>query len=199
MEPAELNQKYFSPDTPGYKIINRFYYKYNDLFERTNFSEFKEFLNQIFLNISKINFSSEIKNEEAYTIGSIKIQCRVLLDQALKVKNRMAFENPGITDESEELLSLSERMVSHNPGPLEMLEMQEVFQAVNIFKLSLKANELELFNNLIDDVPRAEISERYQLNLNTLDTQIRRLRIKLVTYLKDCGYSFRIFSKYRID
>jgi DNA-binding CsgD family transcriptional regulator len=199
VEPSELNQKFFSTDTQGYKIIKWFYYKYRDLFQRTNFPQFKEFLHQVFLNISKINFSKEIQNEEAYVIGSIKIQCRVQLDQALKIKNRMVDKTSEVTHESTEDNSLVENLESNNPGPLETLEMQEVFQAINIFKLSLKAKELELFNSLIDNISRKDLSEKYQINLNTLDTQIRRLRIKLLTYLKNCGYSFKIFSKYGID
>jgi len=198
VEPSKLNQKYFSADTQGYKIIKWFYYKYQDLFQRTNFPQFKEFLHQIFLNISKINFSKEINNEEAYIIGSIKIQCRVQLDQALKIKNQMMNKTPEVRDETIENVSFIESLESNNPGPLEMLEMQEVFQVINIFKLSLNTNELELFNNLIDEISRKEISEKNQINLNTLDTQIRRLRIKLFTYLKDSGHFFKIFNKYDI-
>ena len=51
-------------------------------------------------------------------------------------------------------------------------------------------------NNLIDEIPRKEIAEKSNINMNTLDTQIRRLRIKMVAFLKDAGFEFRSFDKY---
>jgi len=97
----ELNPKYFPRETRGYKIINRFCYKYKDLFERTAFPNFNDFINQIFLNVSSIDFSRDIKNFDAYIIGTIKIQCRAQLDKAIKMKNLIAESRLPINEEEE--------------------------------------------------------------------------------------------------
>ena len=199
MHPEEIARNYFYPGTRGYKMLRVYYTKYQDLFSRTLHHEFEEFLNQILLNVSSINFSDEIKNFEAYIIGTLKIQCRVQLDLALKLKNRTASDPEAGNKETEEEESFYEKIPSSNPGPHESLESQEIFQAVNVFKLTLKSAEVELLNFLIDGAARKEIAEKQQINLNTLDTQIRRLRIKFLEHLKNRGYSFGMFSKFEIN
>lgn len=196
MSIEELSEKYFVPGTRGYKMLRAYYAKYYDLFSRTLHHEFDEFLNQILLNVSTIKFSDRIKNLEAYIIGTIKIQCRVQLDRALKIKRRTSLypEEKNHETEGEELFY--EKTPSSNPGPHETLESQEIFQSVNVFKLTLKSNEVDLLNFLIDGITRKEIAERNQININNVDTQIRRLRIKLLGYLKNCGYSFERFSRF---
>jgi DNA-directed RNA polymerase specialized sigma24 family protein len=192
----DLNEKYFSNNTRGYKIINRFYLKYRDLFIKTIFTEFEDFRNQIFLNISGIKLSEEIKNEEAYIIGSIKIQCRVQLDKALrrkKEKPESQFNNSLIEEDG---ISITENLADSLPDPHEMLEGEEVFNSLNTFKLQLNTVEKELLNNMIEEKTRIEIAEAKNLNMNTLDTHIRRLRIKLFTFLKENGYEYKMFKKY---
>jgi len=63
----------------------------------------------------------------------------------------------------------------------------------------LRESERYLFNSLIDDIPRKEIAEKRNQNLNTVDTQIRRLRIKFLSFLREEGYTFEMFSKYDIN
>jgi hypothetical protein len=170
LSPKEISEKYLTPGTHGHKILRVFYTKYRDLFARTLHHEFDEFRNQILLNISSINFSEEIKNVEAYIIGTLKIQCRVQLDRALKIKNRTGHQQEAGNSETEEEESFYEKIPSANPGPLENLESQEIFTAVNVFKLTLKSSEVDLLNFLIDGIPRIEIAEKQKMNLNTLDT-----------------------------
>jgi DNA-directed RNA polymerase specialized sigma24 family protein len=193
MSPEELNHKYFSKETHGYNIISRYYYKYHDLFIKTAFPDFSDFVHQIYLNISEIDFSKEIKNLEAYIIGSIKIQCRAQLDKALKMKNTIA-ESRLPSNEENEPVMLKIPAKSNNPG--EILDTQEMFYLISLFKLKLKHREVLLLNFLIDEKPRSGIANEMQINLNTLDTHIRRLRIKMADYFKRLGYSFDVFDKF---
>ncbi len=193
MIPEEISELFFRPGTKGYKILNFYYSKYRDLFEKTIYQEIDEFINQIFLNVSAIKFSEEIKNIEAYIIGTIKIQCRVQLDRALKTKKRQHRENSKPDDGSPDYLS---NIADKEQDPQSRMESDEVFSMMNTFKLSLKDWEREIFNSLIDEIPRIEIAEMKKQNLNTIDTQIRRLRIKLASFLKDNGYTFDISGKY---
>jgi hypothetical protein len=194
MNPEDILEKYFKPGTKGYKILSFYFSRYQDLFEKTTHREFNEFLNQIYLNTTSINFSEDIKNIEAYIIGTLKIQCRVQLDLALKLKNRQQKENK--EDSPGEDLSISNNLPAEDLDPHERVESTEVFSIVNAFKLSLKDWERDILNSLIDEIPRKEIAEMKNQNLNTIDTQIRRLRIKLSSYLKENGYKFNISDKY---
>ena len=186
MSPEELNHKYFSKDTRGYNIINKYYYKYHDLFRKTAFPDFNDFAHQIFLNISQISFTKEIKNLEAYLIGSIKIQCRVQLDKALKMKNTVPESSLTSDDENEPVIL---RIPAKSNKPDEILDVQEMYYHISLFKLELKQREILLLNFLIDEKPRNGIANEMQINLNTLDTHIRRLRVKMSNYFKKLGYS----------
>jgi len=191
----EITVKYFSADTRGYRILYNYYQKYSDLFHRTIHHEFNDFLNQILLNVSNIKFSENIKNIEAYLIGTIKIQCRVQLDKALKHKNRINIVQLDKPDEEDGEPAL-QNVPSDNNGPVTYLEANEIFNAIQYFKRTIKISEVELLNNLIDEKPRKEIADKKNINMNTLDTQIRRLRIKFMGYLNEAGYKFSLFEKY---
>ena len=116
MNSTELHNTYFTPDTRGYKILRKFYAKYMDLFEKTSYTDFNDFLNQIYLNISRIDFNKEIQNKEAYTIGAIKIQCRVQLDKAIKYKNHIVPEVYKLDDDGNEI-SAFENIKTENKSP----------------------------------------------------------------------------------
>lgn len=197
MNLTEINKKYFASGTRGYKIINFFYNKYSDLFKKTIYNDFGDFLNQIFLSISKIDFKKEIRNEEAYIIGTIKIQCRVLLDKAIKSKKIIPESQLKNSEYKENEESVITNYSTDNKDKLfEVMEGNEIFNQINIFKIQLKQDETRLLNYLIDEKTRYEIAEEINLNLNTLDTHIRRLRIKFSRFLKKSGYSARILDKY---
>jgi len=146
------------------------------------------------LNISRINFSEEIKSLEAYIIGTIKIQCRVQLDKALKAKNLIPESRLKKNDEDEETVIY--RIPGKEGSPSEIFELQEMFVHLNLFKLQIKKSDAILLNHLIEGKERKEIANEMQINLNTLDTNIRRLRIKLVDYFKKLGYSSHMFDKF---
>ena len=138
MNLEEINKKFFAFGTRGYKITSNFYNKYSDLFKKTLSQSFKEFSNQIVLNISNIDFSKDIRNEEAYIIGTIKIQCRVLLDKAIKSKKIIPESqlNELQNKEPEESV-INQRTVNKKIEQLENLEAEELFSHVNLFKLQL--------------------------------------------------------------
>lgn len=199
MKPEDIFNTYFKPNTKGYKILYLYFSKYRDLFERTIHFEFNEFLNQIFLNVSGIKFSEDIKNAEAYIIGTIKIQCRVQLDKALKIKRRKQSEIENIENDEDEEKYLFENIPTKEPDPHNNVEADEIFNIVNFFKLSLNIRERDIFNSLIDGISRKEIADKKKQNLNTIDTQIRRVRIKFSAFLKENGYTFNISDKYDLN
>ncbi|HKB85620.1 MAG TPA: hypothetical protein VKD08_05600 [Ignavibacteriaceae bacterium] len=192
----DLNEKYFSNGSRGFKILNRFYLKYRDLFTRTIFIEFDDFKNQIFLNISGIRLSEDIINEEAYIIGAIKIQCRVQLDKAIRSKKVLSESRTAGTAADGESPSYMEKIETALPDPHIILEGEELLNIINIFKMELKSEERDLLNSMIDEKTRAEIAGEKNSNLNTLDTHIRRLRIRFFSFLKDNGYNYEVYRKY---
>ncbi len=154
-------------------------------------------MNQIFLSVSNIDFNKNIKNEEAYIIGTIKIQCRVLLDKAVRFKRVVpeSFVNEFNSEDSDNSI-INNLPENKKEEQLEHLETEEFFNHINIFKTQLNLNEVQLLNFLIDEKSRHEIVEEINLNLNTLDTHIRRLRIKFSKFLKKSGYTDKILKKY---
>ncbi len=200
MNLTDINKKYFTPGTRGYKILSYFYNKYSDLFNKTVYTNFEAFLNQIFLSVSNIDFTKDIRNEEAYIIGTIKIQCRVLLDKALKFKREVpeSLLNELNNENSEDSI-INNLTANKKEEQLAHLEAEEFFNCINTFKTHLSVSEVKLLNNLIDEKTRFEIAEETNIKLNTLDTHIRRLRIKFSKFLKNSGYTDKILNKYDKD
>lgn len=201
MKTEELHKQYFSVKTNGYKIINFFYRKYYDLFKNSIYPTFNDFLNEIFINTSKINFSKEIINEKAYILGSIKIQCRICLDKVIKLKSEEAesYLNYNKKEEDENIFSISSNEDAKILKPNEIYEGVELFNLINNFKLSLKQQDIFLLNLLIDEIPRKEIALKMNINLNTLDTKIRRLRTKLYEFIKKAGFEYQYANKFLKD
>ena len=196
MSPKELNTKYFSPNSRGYKIISKFYYKYYDLFVNTSCGTFTDFRNQIYLNLSSINFYGKINNLDAYIISAMKIQCRVQLDKAIKQKKIIPVSKIKDDDNENSDSILETGSANSSSNPAKVLEGDDIFNHINIFRLSLKPKEAELLNFLIDEKSRAEIAENTKMKMNTIDTNIRRLRLKLFNYLKKIGYNLNEFKNY---
>ena len=196
MNPKVLNTKYFSPNSRGYKIISKFYYKYYDLFVNTSCGTFTDFRNQIYLNLSSINFYGKINNLDAYIISAMKIQCRVQLDKAIKQKKIIPVSKIKDDDNENSDSILETGSANSSSNPAKVLEGDDIFNHINIFRLSLKPKEAELLNFLIDEKSRAEIAENTKMKMNTIDTNIRRLRLKLFNYLKKIGYNLNEFKNY---
>ncbi|BDQ03342.1 hypothetical protein [Ignavibacterium sp.] len=199
MNPEEIQKKYFIPGSKGYKVLSFYFNRYRDLFVKTIYSELDEFINQVYLNICSISLSDEIKNPDAYLIAAIKIQCRVQLDLALKIKKKQQNEIPIEYESDDEDMSSLYFSQKEKQKTYSKVESEELFSIINLFKLSLKEQERALFNLLVNDMHRTEIARITKKNLNTIDTQIRRLRIKFFSYLKKNGYNFPMFNKFDIQ
>ena len=98
--------------------------------------------------------------------------------------------------EDEDGIKLTEQLPAEIPSAHEILEGEEIFNNINIFKLQLNKEEKILLNNMIDEKSRLEIAEESNINMNTLDTHIRRLRIKFFSLLKEKGYEYQMFKKF---
>ena len=88
-----LYKRYFNSGTRGYKLVKAFYNKYHDLLYKADYPDFNDFLNDIFLSISSINFS-KVQQEEHYVIRSVNLQCRHLLDKAIRKKESLYKKRP---------------------------------------------------------------------------------------------------------
>ncbi len=200
MNLEELNNNFFKVKTIGYKIISFFYNKYYDLFSQSIYPTLNDFLNEIFLSVSKINYSKDIKNIDNYIIGSIKIQCRSCLDKAIKLKSEISESNLNLnSDDEENIFQISNQNDPKVLVPSEIYDIEELFNLLDSFKLTINQSEISLLNLLIDETPRKEIAVKMNIKLNTLDTQIRRLRIKLIKYIKEYGFFYPHANKFLND
>lgn len=162
----------------------------------TSCGTFTDFRNQIYLNLSSINFYGKINNLDAYIISAMKIQCRVQLDKAIKQKKIIPVSKIKDDDNENSDSILETGSANSSSNPAKVLEGDDIFNHINIFRLSLKPKEAELLNFLIDEKSRAEIAENTKMKMNTIDTNIRRLRLKLFNYLKKIGYNLNEFKNY---
>jgi hypothetical protein len=89
---------------------------------------------------------------------------------------------------------LPEREDSTNPA--HSLAFSELMREINLFKTQLSQNDILILNSLIDEKSRSEIANTIHLNLNTVDTLIRRLRIRLTRHLKSQGFQSDLLDKF---
>ncbi len=186
----DINEKYFSNNTRGYKFLNRFYLKYREFFTKTADSEFEDFRNRIFFNISGIKFSEDLLNNEACILGTMKIQCRLLLDKAIRSKNE---KQPGKLPQSnqiieEEGISISEPLPDVLPSPHEIPEGEEVYNTMNIYKLRLKKGDRDFLNNIIDEKIKAEIAGAGSAAGNPGE--------RFLNFLRENKLNYKMFKKY---
>lgn len=185
MDNTILYKKYFAENTIGSKIIRKFYFANYQLLIKNNYLDFNDLVHDIFLKISKIDFS-KIQNEQFYIHRAMKVQCWSILDKIYSKKSleiaesRLSSEQTGY--------SLSEAP-SSDLDPQENMESEQLMTTVIRFKKTLTADEINIFNTLIDehDVAFVELAKRFQLNENTVRTKIMRLRNSLSEYLKQNG------------
>jgi DNA-directed RNA polymerase specialized sigma24 family protein len=143
-------------------------------------------LHEVLLSLSKTNFDN-VLNIEHYIMRAIKLQCWSLLDKAIKKKAFIAnndgiFENEGLEKDPDRSPHTGQN------EQLQEIEGAELLVQISLFKQQLKENDVRLLNLLIDETERSEIAKLFGINLNTLDTNIRRLRIKAAEYLRGLGY-----------
>ena len=185
----KLHTNYFSPDSRGYLFIRNFYAKYYKELSASEFESFDAFLNQIFINISKIDFSNIDGPEEHYVIKSMYYQCwniiyRLKRDRQLIVPESTA----GVATDDGSGDPLLDRQASPDPDPLDHAEASDLFTIINTFKITLKRKDLLILNGLIDQKPLQEIADEMNIDYNAVCVKIKRLREKLAMYLKSLGY-----------
>jgi len=171
MSSNKIYSKYFIKDSRGYNIIRKFYDRYKDEFQTIAFNSFDSLIKHITININTIELPKETRNEEAYIIGFIKVQCRMLVDQILKLNS-----------------SGNGRDEAGNS----FFKIREAFKRINEFKLRLDPKELEIFNSLIDEESKEELTEE-GINTSAYDSIVKKLRSRFNSYLKELGYKYESF------
>lgn len=190
-----LHGKYLQQGTAGYAVIRRFYYRYADLLTRANLIDIDDIVHEIFLSLSKTDFR-QVRVVEHYVMRAIKLHCWSLLDKAVRLKS-VAPERQRRNDLDEpEGSRMPDSQEPDHPEPLAELEGMELLSNLNLFKCQLNSRDARLLNLLIDGTARSEIAEFLGLNMNTLDTNIRRLRIRLADHLRDLGYTYKALEKF---
>ena len=185
MENNILHKKYLQQGTAGFAIIRKFHSRYADLLAKNSVMSIDDVLHEIFLSLSKTDLR-DVRNVEHYIMRAIKLQCWSLLDKAIRQKT-VGGVLTAATDEKEEPVEPVHHAADQN-NQLTELEGMDLLVQINLFKVRLSPHEVRLLNYLIDETERADIAAMLKMNLNTLDTNIRRLRIKLAEYLKNLGY-----------
>jgi len=194
MKPDKLYKLYFADETRGFYMMRKFYHKYADLLSRSEFPTFDDFRNQIYVNLSDLNLDRATKTKEGYCIGAIKIQCRVQLEKALKEK--VMLSESQMQRNSEDTSSPINRRTDHQSNsPEEQFHISELFREITIFRMQLRDIEKKVLNHLINGIDRAEMAQDLDLNTNTLDTHIRRIRLKLIAFLEKRGYETELASR----
>jgi len=193
MDSDTLYTNYLRQGTAGYAVVSKFYFRYADLLAKASLTNVNDVVHEIFISLSKIDFA-KVQNAEHYIMRSIKLQCWTLLDKALRLKEMLSATEKGSSAESVEVRSVTRE--GEETGHLMELDGMELFVQVNLFKAQLSSKEVRLLNMLIDEIDRIEIAKLLEMNLNTLDTNIRRLRIKLAEYLKSLGYTYNALEKF---
>ena len=188
-----LHQQYLADGTAGYAVIRRFYAKYADVLARTNLIDLNDILHEVFVSLSKTDFS-QIQNHEHYLMRAIKLHCWTLLDKAIRAKALTA--DPRVELHGEEDAAEPETRELSSPDHLATIEGVELLAYVNMFKAGLTPRDSRLLNLLIDETERSEIARSLELNMNTLDTSIRRLRIRLAEFLRNLGYTYKSLERF---
>lgn len=187
MNSQSFHDTYLRQGTAGYAIIRRFHAKYADLLERTHLASVDDVVHDAFLALSKTDFS-QIREVERYVMRAIKLHCWSLLDKAIRLKP--------IAVERQTTIESGMLEVRGGESPVEEVEGMELLAHLNLFKSGLDRDDARLLNLLIDESGRVEIAGVMGLNMNTLDTKIRRLRIRLAEHLKSLGYSYRGMERF---
>jgi DNA-directed RNA polymerase specialized sigma24 family protein len=195
MNKLSLYNRYFKQNTSGYRMIQAFYYKYSSSLNAAGHTKLNDVIHEIFVSLSKSDFK-QVQNTEHYIHRAIKLQCWTLLDKGIKSKKIIPESKLKNFDKQEKKSSgiLHEIEDSGNPG--DNLEFSELMREINLFKAQLNAHEILILNGLIDEKKRTEIANTIHLNLNTVDTQIRRLRIRLTRHLKSKGFQSDLIDKF---
>jgi len=192
MDTNRLHKEFLSEGSAGYAVIRKFYSRYADVLAHSTIVSIDDVVNEVFVSIAKTDFT-KVQNAEHYILRAIKLHCWSMLDKALRMKSVSAQRKEDAHDEDEDPIVL-EPSTQHQQ--LAEVEGMELLGYINLFKSTLGTQEAQLLNMLIDGVERFEIAKKLVVNINTLDTHIRRLRIRLADYLRSLGYSYAALEKF---
>ncbi len=194
MDTNTLHQEFLREGSAGYAVIRRFHSRYTDALVHSAIVSVDDVVHEVFLSLSKTDFA-KVQNVEHYILRAIKLHCWSMLDKALRVKAISAERIEKVQNEDEgNAQSVSEPRSEHQQ--LTEVEGIELLGFVNLFKAQLESKDEQLLNMLIDGAERFEIAQQLVLNINTLDTHIRRLRIRLAGYLKSLGYKYAALERF---
>ncbi|HTP13267.1 MAG TPA: hypothetical protein VMM37_06535 [Bacteroidota bacterium] len=193
MDSGTLHKKYLSAGTPGYAIVQRFQVKYADVLLKSGFSDVDDILHEILLSLSRSDYS-RVVNIDHYVMRAIKLHCWTLLDKALRIKSVMTSADSDLSEENDRPDDRKAGMSAVDGS--QTIEGMELLSYVNLFKAELNQRDVQLLNLLIDETERSDIARRLELNLNTLDTSIRRLRIRLAEFLHGLGYTYKALDRF---
>lgn len=150
-----------------------------------------DLVHDILLSLSKTDLSS-VQNIDHYILRAVKLRCWAHLDKALRYKAL----HTDIQLQTDEIHEERSGMIAEEEQQTRTVEGTELIGQVGLFKEQLPHQEMRLLNLLIDDADRTEIAEQLGLNINTLDTNIRRLRMRLAEFLKRQGYTYSILERF---
>jgi hypothetical protein len=139
--------------------------------------------------MSAIDFSQIEGPEEHYVIKTMHYQCRNAI-YMLKRDHRFMISDGSTAVNTDEGTSQTKIEItpSDDPGPAEYLEASDLFSIIQIFKTTLKREDVRILNALIDEKPLQETADSLRMEYNALCVKIKRLREKLARYLKEGGY-----------
>ena len=195
MDNSTIHKKYLDQGTAGYAVIRKFYSRYADVLARASIVHVNDVVHEVFVSLSKIDFA-QVHNVDHYVIRAVKLQCWSILDKAIRFKVLVPVD--GEAADYDDAAGRGRKDI-HVPGSVDhLLELEgmELLASMNLFKVRVGVAEAQLLNLLIDGTPRSEIAAVLGLNMNTVDTKIRRLRVRLADFLRDLGYSYKILEKF---
>ncbi|KAB2880994.1 hypothetical protein F9K33_03265 [bacterium] len=193
----KLYEEYFVPDSRGYQFIRNFHSKYIRELSRTEFEDFDAFLNQIFVNLTKIVFAHIEGPQEHYVIKAMYYQCWNIIYRLKRERKIMVLESAGtVFSEDSPGESPITLQKSDTADPLESTEAADLFELITTFKTRLKNDDIRILNGLIDQKELGSLANELQLEYNALCVKIKRLRGKLALFLKKLGYQDRTTLRY---
>ena len=192
MDKKKLHQQFLQQGSTGYAVIRRFYSRYADVLVHSTIVSIDDVAHEVFISLSKTDFT-RVKDVEHYVLHAIKLHCWSILDRSIRLKGLVETRNAD-DDSSGQDAVISK--LSRPGNQITEVEGSELLALVNLFKAKVASNEAQLLNLLIDETPRSEIASTLGLKMNTLDTNIRRLRIRLADFLKGLGYSYKVLEKF---
>ena len=194
MDLEDLHKEFLRPGTGGFAVLRRFHAKYSDVLRQSGFDKVDDLVHDVFIALSKIDFS-KVNDPEHYIMRAIKLHSWSVLDKALRMKSISSNRNDYGRESDDAGEEVVDGVSPHHQ--ITDLEGAELLSHIVLFKAQLSPTDARMLNLLIDGTERSELAAQFQLKMNTLDTHIRRIRLRLAEYLRGLGYSNQAIEKFR--